>query len=56
MSIEIEILNGDASWPVAKPLFEAVWPKADVEKLSWGHIRWANADLRVLVETAEGGA
>ena len=54
MSIEIEILNGDASWPVAKPLFEAVWPKADVEKLSWGHIRWANADLRVLVETAEG--
>lgn len=54
MSIEIEILNGDASWPVAKPLFDVVWPKAEVEKLPWSHVRWAHADLRVLVETAEG--
>mgnify|MGYP001546268397 CR=1 FL=1 len=39
MSSEIALLNGDASWPLAKPLLEAVWPKADVAPLSWGHIR-----------------
>ena len=54
MSIEIEILNGNESWPVAKPLLDVVWPKAEVEKLSWGHVKWANADLRVLVETSDG--
>ena len=27
MSIEIDVLNGDASWPVAKPLIDAVWPE-----------------------------
>ena len=26
MSIEIEVLNGDASWPQAEPLYQAVWP------------------------------
>ena len=25
MSIEIDILNGDASWALAEPLFNAVW-------------------------------
>ena len=35
MSIEIEVLNGEASWPVAKPLFEAVWPPDVVQKLPW---------------------
>lgn len=55
MSIEIDILNGDASWPIAKPLFEAVWPRKVVETLPWGHIRWANADLRVLIDAPEGG-
>ncbi|MHC2624697.1 hypothetical protein ACVIW2_006729 [Bradyrhizobium huanghuaihaiense] len=24
MTIEIDILNGDASWPIAKPLLSAV--------------------------------
>ena len=55
MSIEIDILNGDASWSAAEPIFKAVWPRKEVEKLSWGHVRWANADLRVLVETPEDG-
>ena len=27
MSIEIDVLNGDASWPLAEPLLEAVWPR-----------------------------
>jgi aminoglycoside 2'-N-acetyltransferase I len=55
MSIEIEVLNGEASWPVAKPLFEAVWPPDVVQKLPWGHLRWAHADLRVMIETPSDG-
>lgn len=55
MSIEIDVLNGDASWPAVKPLFDAVWPREAVEKLPWGHVKWANADLRVLIEDASGG-
>jgi aminoglycoside 2'-N-acetyltransferase I len=55
MSIEIDVLNGDASWPVAEPLFNAVWPRDVVEKLPWGHIKWAHADLRVLIDSPEGG-
>jgi aminoglycoside 2'-N-acetyltransferase I len=53
MSIEIDVLNGDASWPKAKPLMQAVWPPHEVEKLSWGHVKWANADLRVLIDAPE---
>ena len=55
MSIEIDILNGDAAWPIVEPLFKAVWPRDAVEKLPWGHIEWANAELRVLIEAPEGG-
>lgn len=55
MSIEIDVLNGDASWPVAEPLFDAVWPPHVMEKLSWGHVQWAHADLRVLIERPGGG-
>jgi aminoglycoside 2'-N-acetyltransferase I len=55
MSVEIEVLNGEESWPTAKPLFEAVWPPDVVQKLSWGHVRWANADLRVMIETPSDG-
>lgn len=51
MSIEIEVLNGDQSWALAEPLFEAVWPPHVKEKLPWGHIVFAHADLRVLVQT-----
>ena len=36
MSIEIDVLNGDASWPTVEPLMDAVWPHHVVEKLSWG--------------------
>lgn len=55
MSIEIDVLNGNESWRVAEPLFKVVWPKHVVEKLSWGHIQWAHADLRVLVERPDDG-
>src|SRR4030088_2032756 len=55
MSIEIDVLNGDASWPMAEPLYNAVWPRHDVEKKPWGHVMWAHADLRVLIEAPAGG-
>jgi aminoglycoside 2'-N-acetyltransferase I len=55
MSIEIDVLNGDASWAKAERLLNAVWPRHVVEKLPWGHIAWAHADLRVLIEEPEGG-
>jgi aminoglycoside 2'-N-acetyltransferase I len=55
MSIEIDVLNGSASWPTAEPLLNAVWPPDVVEKLPWGHIKWAHADLRVLIEAPAGG-
>jgi aminoglycoside 2'-N-acetyltransferase I len=55
MSIEIDVLNGDESWPVAEPLLRAVWPADVLEKLPWGHIQWAHADLRVLIEAPADG-
>jgi len=56
MSIEIDVLNGDASWPRAEPLMKAVWTAHVVEKLSWGHVKCAHADLRVLIDAPEDAA
>jgi GNAT superfamily N-acetyltransferase len=56
MSIEIDVLNGDASWPRVEPLMNAVWPRYVVEKQSWGHVEWAHADLRVLIDAPEESA
>src|SRR6202140_682269 len=56
MSIEIDVLNGDASWPMAEPLFNAVWPPHVVEKLPWAGIVFAHAELRVLVQAESEGA
>ena len=55
MSIEIDILNGDASWPRVEPLMAAVYPPHTMEKRPWRHIKWAHADLRVLIDAPEGG-
>ncbi|MCA6124782.1 GNAT family N-acetyltransferase [Bradyrhizobium sp. WSM 1704] len=55
MSIEIDILNGDASWPRAKPLLEAVWRRDSAEKQPWADIEWARADLRVLLDAPDDG-
>lgn len=55
MSIEIDVLNGAASWNSVEPLHSAVFGRHIVEKLPWGHIQWANADLRVLIDAPEGG-
>ena len=45
-----------ASWPVAKPLFDSVWPPHVVEKLPWANIVFAHAELRVLVQDEAGEA
>ena len=55
MSIEIDIVNGDSSWPSAKPLFDAVWPPQLVATLPWANISFAHPDFRVLVEEETQG-
>ncbi|MBR0874312.1 GNAT family N-acetyltransferase [Bradyrhizobium tropiciagri] len=55
MSIEIDILNGDASWPQAKPLLEAVWRRDPAKAQPWANIEWAHADLRVLLDAPDDG-
>lgn len=54
MSIEIDILNGDASWKQAEPLFDAVWPLHIVAALPWAGVVFAHADLRVFVRDDAG--
>lgn len=54
MSIEIEVLNGDASWTSVEPLFNAVWPPHVVEKLPYAGVTFAHAELRVLVQDETG--
>jgi aminoglycoside 2'-N-acetyltransferase I len=51
MSLEIEILTGDAAWPTAKPLLDRVWPDESRQNASWSNITFAKPDLRVLVES-----
>lgn len=52
MSIEIDILNGDASWSRVKPLFGLVWTPEELARI--GHVQWANADLRVILDDPDG--
>ena len=54
MSIEIDILNGDASWKLAEPLFNAVWPPHVVAQLPWAGIVFAHAELRVFIRDEAG--
>lgn len=54
MSIEIEIVNGDAFWPMAEPLYKAVWPSEVLTTLPWADIVFAHAELRVLVQNETG--
>jgi aminoglycoside 2'-N-acetyltransferase I len=55
MSIEIEILGGDTAWPLAAPLFKAIWPPEVVAQLPWANTRFANAEFRVLVQDETEG-
>lgn len=53
MSIEIEIMTGDAAWPATKPLYDAVWPAEVLRAKPWADVKFAHADLRVMVEADE---
>ncbi len=55
MSIEIDIVSGGPGWPAARPLLSAVWPPEAIKALPWGHLAFAHADLRVMIETPEEG-
>jgi aminoglycoside 2'-N-acetyltransferase I len=55
MAVEIEIRNGDESWSLAETIFKIVWPPQVLEKLPWGHVQWAEANLRVIIEAPDGG-
>jgi hypothetical protein len=41
MSIEIDVLNGDESWPMVEPLFNAVWPPDAAVKPPWAGCAFA---------------
>src|SRR5665213_3633080 len=56
MSIEIEVLNGDASWPQAEPLYDAVWPAHVLATLPWADVIFAHAELGVFVLDDAGKA
>ena len=55
MSIEVDILNGDGSWPLVEPLLDAVWPPEVLAALPWADVVFAHADLRVLVQSEVDG-
>src|SRR5260370_29616583 len=55
MSTEIDVLNRNESCPTAEPLLDAVWPRDAAGMRPWGDIKWAHADLRVLIDAPEGG-
>lgn len=56
MGIEIEILSGDASWPVAAPLYNVVWLPEVLATLPWANTVFAHAELRILVQDETQGA
>ena len=55
MTIEIDILNGDASWKRTEPLHTAVFGQADRRDTAMGPYQVGHADLRVLIDAPEGG-
>ena len=54
MSIEIDVVDGDAGWTAAEALFDTVWLLHVLERLPWGNVVFAEADLRVLLRTEAG--
>ena len=52
MTIEIEIVNGDQFWPQVEKLFAQ--SSSEEGDAAWRHIKWAKADLRVLIDAPDG--
>jgi len=42
MSIEIDVLNGNTSWPTAEPLFKIVWVARIMAGSRGAMFKWAN--------------
>jgi aminoglycoside 2'-N-acetyltransferase I len=53
MSIEIEIVNGGQSGPPIERLFAQSWTEEEADA-AWRHIKWADPDLRVLIDAPDG--
>jgi aminoglycoside 2'-N-acetyltransferase I len=56
MSLEVNVLNGNESWPLVEPLFKAVWPAEVLATLPWGRFAFAYPELRVVLQTESGDA
>jgi aminoglycoside 2'-N-acetyltransferase I len=50
MSIEIEIVNGDQYGPLVEKLFSLATPETEEEDAAWRQVKWADPDLRVLID------
>lgn len=50
MTLEIDIEDGEESWPRAEPLFKAIWPQEMVDNLPWASVRFAYPDQRVMID------
>lgn len=53
--IDISLESGDQAWPRVEFLVREAWPEAARTTRPWGHIVFAAADLRVLVEREDHG-
>jgi aminoglycoside 2'-N-acetyltransferase I len=50
LSRTIEIVEGDAGWPLAEALDREVYPPEVMATVVWRDVTWAHADWRVLVK------
>jgi len=54
MSIEIEIVNGDQSAARVKTLFAQSSTAEEGDDAPWRRVKWADPDLRVLIDAPDG--
>ena len=54
MSIEIEIVNGDQSAAQVKTLFAQSSTAEEGDDAPWRRVKWADPDLRVLIDAPDG--
>lgn len=54
MSADIELRDGDDSWPLAEPLLEAVWPPEVMATVEWRDVVFAHANQRLLAWDGSG--
>jgi aminoglycoside 2'-N-acetyltransferase I len=51
MAASIEILDGNAAWPLAEPLDRECYPPEVMANIVWRDVVWAHAEKRVFVRT-----